>query len=162
MSDPDLIRALSELTRSIAGGLQVSTRSADRSNDVFIGIQGSVTGTVAATVWTPATGKSYLLRGFSISAIVRTVLPAGTSAHALFLHDSLSAMQIVAPVGMYPDVAALSTYVTGNGGAPFTLDLRDGVRGSGVGTTLKLATGNDIGAGIIRFTGVLWGTEVNA
>ena len=51
MSDPDLIRALSDLTLAVRGGLQMTTRSGDRSSDFFRPFASltTITGTTGST-----------------------------------------------------------------------------------------------------------------
>lgn len=170
MADPDLIRALSDLTLAVRGGLQMTTRSGDRSSDQFVAFQGAIGnggggGSTTAVVWTPSAGTRYVLKGFAITAIVRTTL-AATSNHALYFYDSSGTSIVVAPIASYvaTQVAAaaaatdLSPILTGANG-PLQVDLCEGVKGSAINTTLNITTGNDIGTGIIRYTGVLWGSE---
>lgn len=160
MSDPELIRALSDLTLAVRGGLQVTRRDAD-SSSIYQGFVGSaITGTTAATIWTPNTGRRFVLRGFAITAVVRDILAAAKPG-LLYFHDSSSSTQVIAPVAAFDATAAVGTILTGSSG-PFVLDLGSGVRGSAVDTTLKLAASLDIVGGVIRYAGVVWGVEETA
>ena len=160
MSDPDLIRALSDLTLAVRGGLQMTTRSASASDIYQPFIGDSITGTTAVTIWTPSTGRRFVLRGFAITAIVKTTLVAANPG-TLYFHDSSSTTAVICPVGSFATLAAQDTVLTGSNG-PFTIDLGTGVRGTAVDTTLKLAPSLSIGAGEIRYCGVVWGVEESA
>lgn len=156
-ADP-IADALARLVTALQGGLQVTERSGVAS-DIYVPFQNSVTGTTAFTCWTPSAGRRYVLRGFHMVAIVREVLvtPGTIGAHALFFQDGTGATP-VCPIGVYPNDAPQDTVIR-SGDAP-PVDLGTGIRGSVIDSPLKIATGNDIGAGSIRFTGVVWGTEV--
>jgi len=160
LSDPDLIRALSDLTLAVRGGLQMTTRSASASDIYQPFIGAAITGTTAATIWTPSTGRRFVLRGFAITAIVRDVLAAAKPG-TLYFHDSSSASTVICPVGSFGATDAAGTILTGTAG-PFTIDLGSGVRGTAIDTTLKLAASLDIVGGVIRYCGVVWGTEESA
>lgn len=157
MSDPDLIRALSDLTLAVRGGLQMTTRSATASDIYQPFIGAAITGTTAATIWTPSTGRRFVLRGFAITAIVRDVLAAAKPG-TLYFHDSSSSSVVICPVGSFDATAAAGTILTGSAG-PFVLNLGSGVRGTAVGNSLKLAASLDIVGGVIRYAGVVWGVE---
>ena len=160
MTDPDLIRALSDLTLAVRGGLQMTIRSGTASDIYQPFIGAAITGTTAVTIWTPSTGKRFVLRGFAITAIVRDVLAAAKPG-TLYFHDSSSSTTVICPVGSFGATDAAGTILTGTAG-PFTIDLGSGVRGTAVDTTLKLAASLDIGSGVIRYSGVVWGTEESA
>jgi hypothetical protein len=157
VSDPELIRALSDLTLAVRGGLQMTQRSATASDIYQPFINNSITGTTAATIWTPSAGRRFVLRGFAITAIVQTVLAAANPG-TLYFHDSSSGTQVVAPVASFDATAAAGTILTGSAG-PFVLNLGSGVRGTAVGNSLKLAASLDIVGGVIRYAGVVWGVE---
>jgi hypothetical protein len=159
MSDP-VADALNRLTAVLQGQLQVTTLDGARGRNVFVPFQGAIGnsgggGSTTVTIWTPESGKRYVLRGFAITAVVRTLL-AAASAHALYFHDSSSTTAIIAPIGSYGPTDAVGTILTGTAG-PLVCNLHEGVRGTAVGTSLKLTSGNDLSTGIIRFTGVVWG-----
>lgn len=153
--------AINRLANTLAGQVQVTTLPGATGRNIFQGFVGSaITGTTAATIWTPNTGKRFVLRGFSITAIVRDVLAAAKPG-TLYFHDSSSSTQVIAPCGAFDATAAAGTIITGANG-PYTLNLHEGVRGSAVDTTLKLAASLDIGSGVIRYCGVVWGIEEDA
>jgi hypothetical protein len=160
MADPTT-DALIQLTK-VFQNLQVTSHRGARSNDFFKGFQGSISGTTPFDVWTPSPNR-YVLRGFSIAAIVRELLvtPGTIGAFQMAFIDSGSST-IVAPIGSYVNDSAQDAFITGPNGVPFTLDLQEGVRGSVLGSKLQITTGNDIGGGSIRFTGVVWGSEVTS
>lgn len=148
--------ALGRLVVAIQAGLQMTTRSGIAAN-TFQAFQNNVTGTTAFTVWTPSTGKRYVLRGWSCIAVVKTVLVTGAgAAHTLFFKDGTGAFP-VAPICPYVSNAAVDTILRADP-APVLLD--SGIAGSVVDSPLTIATGNDIGTGVIRFTGVVWGVEI--
>lgn len=152
-----IVDALNRLAGVLAGQVQVTMLEGGTGRNVYQSFQSSITGTNTATVWTPQTGRRYVLRGFAITAVVRTVL-ASASAHALYFQDSGTGTPTVAPIGAYGATDAIGTILTGSSG-PFVCQLHEGVRGSAVDTVLRVAAGNDIGSGVIRFTGVVWGVE---
>lgn len=144
----------------MADPVQMTTRSASAS-DIFYPFQGSVTGTTPFDVWVPASTKRYILRGFQCVAIVKVVLVTGASnAHALYFKDSASpgAGGTICAIGPYATNAAVDTVIR-SGDAP-QMEFGPGIPGSALGTKLQIASGNDIGSGVIRFTGVVWGVEV--
>lgn len=156
MADDQLAKSLSDLVTVIKAGLSMTTQSRFASN-TFQPFQTSVTGTTAATIWTPLQGKRYVLRGFSCVAVVKEVLVTGaTSANALFFKDGTGAT-IVTTICPYASNAAADTILRADC-APVLLD--SGIPGSVVDSPLTIATGNSIGTGVIRFTGVVWGVEI--
>ena len=160
MRDPDLIRALSDVTLAVRGGLQMTTRSGTASEIYQPFIGAAINGTTAATIWTPSTGKRFVLRGFAITAIVRDTLVAAKPG-TLYFHDSSSSSVVICPVGSFGATDAAGTILTGTAG-PFTIVLRRAVPATATDTTLKLAASLDIGTGTIRYCGVVWGTEESA
>lgn len=156
----DLIDGVRDLVRLFSTPLVVTTFDSTTSREVFLGFSGNdVIGTTKATLWTPSTGRRFVLRGFSITAVVQTVL-AASDPSTLRLTDSGNTTT-VAPVGSYDATAAAGTIITGSAG-PLTVNLHEGVRGSVVGSTLQLTASNDIGTGRIRYAGVVWGIEETA
>lgn len=154
--------AINRLAGTLAGQVQVTTTPGATGRNIFQGFIGdSITGTTAVVVWTPSKGKRFVLRGFSITAIVKTVL-AAANVGTLYFHDSSGASVVVAPCGAFAATAAAGTIITGSDSGPLTVNLHEGVRGSAVDTTLKLAASLDIGSGVIRYCGVVWGIEEDA
>jgi hypothetical protein len=156
----DLVRGLSAVELALKGVLEMTVRSATASDIYQPFIGAAIAGTTAVTIWTPNAGRRFVLRGFAITAIVRDVLVAAKPG-TLYFHDSSSSTTVIAPVGSFDATAAAGTIITGSAG-PFMLDLGSGVRGKAVDTTLKLAASLDIGAGVIRYCGAVWGVEETA
>jgi hypothetical protein len=151
--------ALNRLAAILAGNVRVTTLEGGTGRNIFQGFIGdAITGTTAVVVWTPNPGKRYRLRGFSITAIVKTVL-AAANVGVLYFHDSSNAQYVVAPCGSFAATEAAGTIITGSDCGSLTVNLHEGVRGSAVDTTLKLGASLDIGAGAIRYCGVVWGVE---
>lgn len=161
----DLTRVLADIATTVAGGLQVTMRSGDRSSDMFVPFESSITGTGTFDVWTPGTGRRYVLRGFAISAVNNVALLPGAAATGRFRFVDSNTTNCVAPVAVYGSTgsasAAIDFALTGTNG-PVVVDLREGIRGSVVDAKLQLDCSNDIGAGVIRFNGLVWGTEATS
>lgn len=163
MADPELIRALSDLTLVIRGGLLTTTRDANDSN-TYIPFKDEITGTGTFDVWTPV-GTRYVLRGYAITAVVKDALaPGATAPGHLYFVDS-GTTNAVAPVASYGatgSTTAAQDYVLTGANGPVVMYLGAGIPGSAVGSKLQLDCSNNINAGTIRFSGVVWGTEVPA
>ena len=155
----EVVEALTRLATVLQSQIQVTTLDGARGSTEFKSFIGdSISGTTSVVVWTPNTGRRFRLRGFAITAIVKTTLVSANPG-VLYFFDSSSATQVIAPVGSFAKNATQNTIIAGSAEGSMVVDLQEGVRGTAVNTTLKLGASLDIGAGEIRYCGVTWGVE---
>lgn len=157
MADPDLIRALSDLTLAVRGGLQMTTRSGDRSSDFFRPFASltTITGTTGDDIWTPASGARFYLKGAYVLLVVHTALNA-TPGVRFDLIDSGSS-KVIAPLGGAAPTAAAGTVI-----CAVRLDLAEGVKGSAVNAKVQIQASVTIDSGKVSASGILWGEELTA
>lgn len=157
MADPELIHALSDLTLAVRGGLQMTTRSGDRSSDFFRPFASltTITGTTGDDIWTPSTGTRFYLKGAYVLLVVHTVL-AATPGVRFDLIDSASS-KVIAPLGGAEPTAAPGVVICNT-----RLDLAEGVKGSAVNAKVQIQASVTIGSGKVSASGILWGEELTA
>ncbi len=160
---------LGQIKSILAGVINVNAIYADGESSVYNGFSGSLTSTTALTVWTPSTGKRFLLKGYAITGIVSPDVLAASAGVLIYLADGGNSNAVVAPVATIHKTAAadVTAFTAGNSGTsatgtPVVVNLGSGRRGSATGSsgTLKLTTDITIGSGDIKVVGVVWGREV--
>lgn len=127
-----------------------------RYSDVFkpLAVPTTITGTDLATVWDPASGKKFVLKGFSITAVVVTVLNAAAPRALRFWDDSTSDpfldLQMVfektAPEGVW--------YTTR------VVELGDPRPSGAADRVLKAGFSGTIDTGVVSLAGAAWGVEL--
>ena len=158
MSNPELVRALSDLTLAVRGGLQMTTITPRRDASVYNSGYGSISGTGTLACWSIGAGRSFVLKGYVVTAVVEdTLAVAGGAAGILYFFDDDDSDRVVAPIGAFDGDAAIG--VSCNRDVP---DLGSGVRGSAAGSDLKIKFNQDITSGNIGVAWCVWGDEVNA
>lgn len=160
---------LGQIKGVLAGTLNINAIYADGESNVYNGFKGTLTSTTALTVWTPATSKRFLLKGYAITGIVSPDVLAATAGVLIYFADGGNSNAVVAPVATIHKTAAADVTAftmggsgTSTTGTPVIVDLGSGRRGSAQGSsgTLKLMTDIDIVGGDIKVVGVVWGREV--
>lgn len=157
--------------------------AARRASDVFKSVNTTYTSTTLASLWTPASGKKFRLKGANLRCVVTTTLGStGSEAvgNQLVICDSvvtspiamIGALSIVDPIagstypGIQLTVAAVTTATALliDSSRPIELNLNEGFLSSAADNVLKFgvstgAAAVDIGSGVIRIVGSVWGTE---
>ena len=113
----------------------------------------TITGTTLLTVWDPAAGKKFVLKGFSLTAVVRTDFAASNpvvlqwfdDSTAAFIADAGMAFESATPAGRY--------FSTGY------VWLREGVPSAAADRVLKLGFSETISTGVLSVAGVVLGEE---
>jgi hypothetical protein len=122
---------------------------------------GTFTTTGNVAVWTPATGKKFVLKGFAINAVVTTVLAGtGTSIHLVDgTSVGASGVNIVWPLAAFS-----ATQAAGSVLRQPTVSIVPYKSGGFVGTTagqaLRIVADASISTGVIAVSGIVWGDEV--
>ncbi len=152
--------ALDRLVGALTGSVNVSALDIGSARTHFIPFESSITGTGVFDVWVPV-GRRYVLRGYAISAVVNVALLPGATASGRFRFVDSGTTNCVAPVAVYGSTGSASSAidVSMTGSQPLVVNLHEGIRGSVIGSKLQLDCSNDIGAGVIRFCGLVWGIE---
>jgi hypothetical protein len=149
---------------------------ARRNSDTFKAVKTSFTTTGLATIWTPASGKKFVLKGGNLLATVSTVLATATPGAQIVLCDNAMATAVIQPIGVvslaaqsigsplnvfYP-VATAGSAPVASGFQPVSFLIPEGYQSATANNVLKCGThdGSTIGSGVIQITGVVWGTEV--
>ena len=161
---------LGQIKSVLAGTLKIEALYADGESDVYKGFSGSITGTTALTVWTPNSGKRFLLKGYAIAGIVGPTNPiAAASCVLLYLADGGMSNGVVAPIATIHKDGAINVtaFAAGNTGTsvtgtPVVVNLGSGRKGSAGGSSgpLRITTDIDISTGTIKLVGVVWGREI--
>lgn len=155
MSDP-VADALNRLTAVLQGQLQVTHVDPRRDASVYYTGRGNISGTGTLSVWNVPTNKSFLLKGFVVTAVVNdTLAVAGGEAGLLYFYDDADSDRLVCPIGAFDGDAAIGTWF--NRDCP---DLGSGVRGSAAGSALKIKFEEDITSGNMDVGWCVWGDEV--
>ena len=130
---------------------------ANQEATVFKSFAGVVSGTGGLTVWTPASGKKFVVKGFAIGAVVATTL-TGTATQLHLVDDSYAAANILWPLASYSATAAAGTVLRSP--TPTVLPFKpNGFVGSAINRVVKIVC--DAAAGQnISVSGVIWGDEV--
>ena len=118
----------------------------------------TITSTTAASIWTPATGKTVVLKYALLYAYVTTVLSGATAGDGPALVDDAVATPLLQLGRIAAATDAAGTAYTFFASTPFKLD--NGIQLSAANKVLKIAPINTIGSGVIRVIGVVAGDEV--
>lgn len=134
----------------------------------------TTTGTTAATIWTPATGRVLRVYRIKMQAYVTTALNTGTALEYLYVYDNV----ITAPLTPFliqntgsataTRVAQLGQIVTTTDAATVHYGYCDidfgtsGLRLTAANNVLKAGVTSTIGTGVIAFQGVVIGIEEDA
>ena len=157
---------LGMIKTTLAGSLNINAIYADGESNVYNGFSGSITGSSTLTVWTPATGKRFLLKGYAVTGLISPDALSSVEGVLLYFADGGNSNAVVAPVAAIPEDATAEVYAFSASkdaiGTPVPVDLGSGRRGSATGSSgpLKLKADIDVGAGDIKVVGVVWGREV--
>ena len=117
-----------------------------------------LTGNTAATIWTPATGKTVVVKYALLYAYVTTVLSGATVGDGPAIVDNAVAtpLLILGRIAAAADAAGTAyTFFASN---PFKLD--NGIQLAAANNVLKIGTTATIGSGVIRVIGVVAGDEI--
>lgn len=115
----------------------------------------TITGTTLASVWTPTGSKKFVLKGFELTAVVRTVFAAANVRILTFYDNSTAA--VVCSAGMaFQATADVGTFFS----TPGVVWLREGVMSATATNVLKLGFNGDISTGVLAVAGVCFGEEV--
>lgn len=153
----DLTTAVRELNNTLSGVLKVSTSNPGRAASHYVQFNGTFTGTNSLTIWTPSTGNRVVAKRVIIFGVVDTVLAASKPV-SFYLADGGTG-EVVAPISAAAATAAAGTLLPADG-HPVQLDLGDGCPGCAADITLVVKADATIGTGVVRFFGVVLGTEV--
>jgi len=124
---------------------------------VFKPFVGNVSGTGGLTIWTPATGKKFVVKGFAISAVVSALL-SGTGVALHLVDDSYAAANILWPLASFSATAAAGTVLRSP--TPTTLPYKpNGFVSSAANRVVKIVADASTGSNI-AVSGVIWGDEV--
>ncbi len=118
----------------------------------------TITGTTAAAIWTPATGKKVVLKYALLYAYVTTVLSGATAGDGPVLCDDAVTSPLLQLGRIAAATDAAGTAYTFFASTPFKLD--NGIELSAVNKVLKIGTVNTISTGVIRVIGVVAGDEI--
>lgn len=109
------------------------------------------------TIWTPASGKKFRLKGGIINAMVSTLLGSGTAGDPICLFEGAASSIPIVPFGaiVATNDAAGTRYATG-----FSFDLKEGYLASAADAVLTVGTNTAMtGSSAILAMGIVWGTE---
>ena len=113
----------------------------------------AITGTSQLTVWDPAVGKKFVLKGFSITAVVRTTLAAANPKILGFFDNATSAYVCDAGISFF-GTAPIGTWFTAS------RDLAEGIPSAAADNNLILGVPGDLTTGVIEVMGCVWGEEI--
>lgn len=118
----------------------------------------TITGTTLATLWTPATGKKFVLKYALLYGYVTTVLSGATVGDGPMLLDNAVATPLLVLGRIAAATDAVGTAYTFFATTPFKLD--NGIESATANNVLKIGTTATIGSGVIRVIGVVAGDEI--
>lgn len=133
-----------------------------RSADFFLQVNLTITGNISSTgsmgvLWTPQTSRRFRLRGGELSATFTTAGTGSGIDHLCLFNDGATlASDVVWSLGAF-DRASPAGYVICD---RTQIYLAEGARGKSLDTVLRVGSNATIGSGVIRVSGVLWGTEM--
>ena len=153
----ELRDTMRDLVRLFSTPLVINSVVPREDATVYRAINGTITGTTALTVWDPPVGTTFVLKGYLVDAIVDTAVAATAGPVACYFADSADTNRVVAPIGTFLDNAAEGVALSRD-----VPEMSSGRRGSSATANLVITTNATIGAGVIRFAGVVWGDEVPA
>ena len=144
------------------------------ASDTYKSVETTFTGTALGTVWTPASGKKFRLKGGFLLATVTTVTSGATPGAQIVLCDNAATACIV-PIGSIPLAATVvgtplnvwspvtpGTTVAHAAFQPVSFNLGNGYLSAAADNVLKVGThdGSTIGgSAVITVVGCVWGTE---
>lgn len=113
----------------------------------------TITGTTLLSVWSPS-GKKFVLKGYSVTAVVRTAF-AGSNPVILQWFDNANSA-FICDAGMAFEASAVAgvSYSTGY------VWLREGIISATAGNVLKLGFAETISTGVLSVAGVALGEEL--
>jgi hypothetical protein len=117
--------------------------------NVFKTVNGTITGTGSLTLWTPATGKRFVVKSLALSYLVTTAF-TGSGTSLQLLDDTT----VIGDVQVFSASAAIG--LTNQ----ITIDLRQGIASTGANKVLSLKFNSTIGAGVLAITCISMGTEL--
>jgi hypothetical protein len=135
--------------------MSVTFNSDDFSAPVVKRIAGTVTGTTALTIWTPATGKKIRVHGIWVQGRVTTILAAATINDPIWLAET----SIATPLIQIGRIVS-ATDAVGTAYGFFTLNIDAGFTLSAASAPLVINTAAGITTGVITFNGFVSGAEV--
>lgn len=116
-------------------------------------LSATITGSTLADIWTPASGKKFVLKGFEVTAIVRTAFAAANPCVLMFYDDSTAAPACSAGMAFEATAVVGTWYATAR-------VLREGKTSETADNVLKLGFSASISTGVLSVAGVVWGEEV--
>lgn len=143
------------------------------ASDTYKSVETTFTTTGLGTVWTPASGKKFRLKGGFLLATVTTVLSSATPGAQIVLCDN-AATSCLVPIGAISLAANVAgtplnvwapvtpgTTVAHAAYQPVSFNLGNGYLSAAADNVLKVGTndGSSIGSGVITVVGMVWGTE---
>lgn len=118
----------------------------------------TITGTTLADIWTPATGKTVVLKFAQLYAYVTTVLSGATAGDGPALLDNAAATPLLMLGRIAAATDAAGTAYTFFASTPFKLD--NGIPLAAANRVLRIGTTATITTGVIRVIGVVAGDEI--
>lgn len=155
----DLTAAVRELSIKLSGVLKVAASNPGRAAGSFAQFNATFTGTNTITVWTPAAGNRAVAKRVIVCGVVDTVLAASKPV-SFYLADATTG-EVVAPISAAAATAAAGTLLPSDG-RPVQIDLGDGCPGCAADVALVIKADATIGSGVVRFFGVVIGSEALA
>lgn len=146
----DAINSLGAILRS----LQLTAYAPRFEANTYNTGKSEISGTGTLDVWVPPSGKTWVLKGFVVTAVVYDVFVA-TEDTLLYFYDDDDDDRLVAPIGAFSATAAPATIISRD-----VPDLGSGRRGSAPGSKLKIKLDKDIGGGNVTIGWCVWGDEV--
>ena len=119
----------------------------------------SFTGTTFATLWAPATGKKFKLKGVSLQLGISTTL-AGSPSDLVALFDNANNNSTAVTACPLVNLSLAGTNAAGTSFGTIQFFLREGYTSAAINNTLRIGSYGTIGAGVIRVVGVVFGDEV--
>lgn len=118
----------------------------------------TITGTTLANIWTPATGKKFVLKYALLYGYVTTNLAGATVGDGPMLLDNAAATPLLVLGRIAATTDAAGTAYTFFATTPFKLD--NGIESAAANNVLKIGTTATITTGVIRVIGVVAGDEI--
>lgn len=148
--------AINRLVGALTGQVRVTTTDPRRDASVYISKRDNISGTGTLVAWNVPSNRTFLLKGFIVTAVVNdTLAVTAGEAGLLYFYDDADSDRLVAPIGAFDGDAAIGTWF--NRDVP---DLGSGILGSAAGSSLKIKFEEDIGGGNIDVGWCVWGDEV--
>lgn len=151
----DLMGAVRELNGTLSGVLRVSARDVIRDGSEVVPFNGTFTTTGSLTIWTPSTGNRATVKRVIVAGVVDTLLAAANPV-AFYVADATTG-DVIAPISAAAATAAAGTLLPAAG--LVTIDLGAGCPASAIDVALVIKANATIGSGVVRFFGVVIGSE---